>query len=161
MMATSFWSDDEFRSFLFTMRNGVFGPMPEEYTSDRFMEQARLRIAPAVQRRVLADVGAATDVSGIARVALAVLEDEAFGKRRTWLLVSPDPWGVLTDLVAREIRSSYRATIRRADKRALDGIRAASSRPELGAADSDPVELSGEVDASVSPRSDDSASAQD
>jgi len=160
-MTIPLWNDEEFRSFLFTMRHGIFGPMPEEFTFERFIDQARLRIAPEVQRRVLAEVGAATDASGIARAALAVLEDEAFGQRRTWLLVSPDPWSVLVDLVTREIRSSYRATVRtRADRRALEGIRAASSRSELSAGEADGLDDGDEMDAATTAREDGRASPQ-
>ncbi len=141
-MDTPLWSDDEFRSFLFSMRNGVFGPTPDEFATAAFIEQARLRVAPDVQRRVLSEVGAATDASGIARAALALLEDEAYGRRRTWLLVSPDPWGVLTDLVVREVRASYRATVRRSgDRRALAGIEVASSRVAIEAGEEDDDEV--------------------
>jgi hypothetical protein len=132
-MNDEFWSDDEFRSFLSALRGGgFFSAGIDDTDRERFIRQARLRVAPDVQRRVLADVGAITDADGIALATLEILEDELWGKRRTWIMVTPDPWGLLTDLVTRDIRVSYRASIRRRrDDRALDGIEKASSRAEL------------------------------
>lgn len=132
-MNDEFWSADEFRSFLSALRGGgLFTPGIDDIDRDRFIRQARLRIAPDVQRRVLADVGAMTDANGIARATLDVLEDELWGKRRTWIMVTPDPWALLADRVTREIRSSHRASIRRRrDERTLNGIEKASTRAEV------------------------------
>src|SRR5690349_2463646 len=132
-MNDEFWSDDEFRSFLSAVRaGGFFSAGADETDREGFIRQARLRVVPDVQRRVLADVGAMTDAEGVARATLEILEEELWGKRRTWIMVTPDPWRLLADLVAREIRASYRASVGRCrDDRALDGIAKASSRAEI------------------------------
>jgi hypothetical protein len=136
-MNDEYWSDAEFRSFLSALRgDSCFTERVDDTDRERFIRQARLRVAPEVQCRVLADVGAMTDADGIARATLEILEDELWGKRRTWIMVTPDPWGLLADLVTRDARVSYRASIRRrVEGRALDGIEKASSRAELAAGD--------------------------
>jgi hypothetical protein len=136
-MNDELWSDDEFRSFLSAVRGGgFFSSGIDDSDRERFIRQARMRVAPEVQRRVLADVGAMTAADGVALATLEILEDELWGKRRTWIMVTPDPWGLLIDLVARDIRGSYRASIRRRrDDRTLDGIEKASSRAELTSGD--------------------------
>lgn len=128
------WTDDEFRAFITTLHSGgLLGPEPDAYERARFLREASVRLVPDVQRRVLADVGVTISPAGVASVAYDVLEG-VWGKRRTWLLVTVDPWGFLADLVAREIRSAYRASARsRRDGRELAGIAHASSRPELAA----------------------------
>jgi len=136
-MNNHYWSDAEFRSFLTAIRgDSCVGAGADDTDREGFIRQARLRVAPDVQRRVLADVGAMTDADGIARATLEILEEELWGKRRTWIMVTPDPWGLLADLVTREVRTSYRASIRRRrDDRTLDGIAKASARVELTAGD--------------------------
>lgn len=135
-MNTPLWSDDQFRSFFAALRSDVCGSDRDDDARDHFLAQARVRIAPVVQQRLLADVGATTDPGGIARVALDVVEDEAWSRRRSWLLVTTDPWTLVADLVAREIRSSYRSATRRTGgKRDLDGIARASSRRALPPSD--------------------------
>ncbi len=135
-MDTSLWSDDEFRSFFASLRGDFFATGIDDIDRERFIAQARVRVAPEVQRRVLADIGATTDAAGIARVTFELLEEQAWGKRRTWMLVTSDPWGMLTDLVTREVRSSYRSSVRRrGTKGDLDGIARVSSRPALPSAD--------------------------
>ncbi len=131
-MNDALWSDDEFRSFLSSLRSrGFFSGGPDDVDRDRFVRQARLRLAPEVQRRLLVDIGAVTDATGIARAALDVLEDEMWGKRGTWLMVTSDPWRQLTDVVTREIRTSYRASVRRgSDARTLKAIEKATSRTD-------------------------------
>ncbi len=130
--ASEGWSDDEFRSFLASLRgHGYFSGGPDDTDRDSFVRQARRRLAPEVQRRLLTDVGAVTDVAGIARAALDVVEDEMWGKRGTWLLVTSDPWRQLTDVVTREIRASYRTSMRHgADARTLRKIEKATSHDE-------------------------------
>lgn len=132
-MNDEYWSDAEFRSFISALRSdSCVSPAIDDTDRERFIRQARLRVAPDVQRRVLADIGAMTDADGIARATLEILEDELWGKRRTWIMVTPDPWGLLAEFVTRDIRVSYRASVRRGrDGRALDGIEKASSRAEL------------------------------
>lgn len=131
-MNDAIWSDDELRSFLSSLRScGPFSDGPDESDRDRFVRQARRRLAPEVQRRLLADIGAVTDATGIARAALDVLEDEMWGKRGVWLMVTADPWRQLTDVVTREIRTSYRASARRgSDSRTLRAIEKATARDE-------------------------------
>jgi len=136
-MDDSLWSDDEFRSFFTSLRTDCCSPALDDDARARFLRQARLRVAPEVQRRLLADVGATTDADGIARVAYEVLDDEAWSRRRSWLLVTTEPWALVVDLVTREIRRSYRASTKRRGTTAdLDGIGRASSRLALpGGAD--------------------------
>ncbi len=136
-MNNEYWSDAEFRSFLTAVRGGsCFSAGADDAERESFIRQARLRVAPDVQRRVLAEIGAMADPEGIARATLEVLEEELWGKRRTWIMVTPDPWGLLADLVAREVRASYRASVRRRrDDRTLDGIAKASARMEISAGD--------------------------
>jgi hypothetical protein len=131
-MHETLWNDDEFRTFLSTLRTGgIFGNDVDDTERWEFIRQARLRIVPEVQRRLLADVGVPVDPYGVAIIAFEALE-ESWGKRRTWLLASSDPWGFLTDLVTRELRSAYRSAARkRGDGKQLAGIASASTRPEL------------------------------
>lgn len=69
------------------------------------------------------------DPRGVAAVALEVAEDTHWDARHTWLMVTTDPWGYLTDLVAREIRKAYREAVRsRGDSKVLEGDAAASTR---------------------------------
>lgn len=134
-MPERLWSNDELRRFLIALRSGgIFdsGRDVDDEQRQRFRAQAAARIVPEVERRVLADVGALIDPRGIAVVALEVLEEENYGAKRTWLMVTEDPWGFLTDLVTREVIRSYRAAVRRrGDDKVLKGIATASSRREL------------------------------
>lgn len=131
-MDTSLWSDDRFRSFFAALRGDFFGSDSDAFERDEFLIQARLRVAPAVQQTLLADIGVTSDAAGIAQVALDVLDEQSWGKRRSWLLVTTDPWSMLAVLVHREIRSSYRASVRGSAKKGdLDGIARASTRPAL------------------------------
>ncbi|KZE91835.1 hypothetical protein [Microbacterium sp. TNHR37B] len=132
-MDTTLWSDDQFRSFFAALRDHSCFAEPDDAQRDAFLVQARLRLAPEVQRRLLTDLGATTDAQGIARVAWEALEDEAWGKRRSWLLVSTEPWGVLVDLVTRQIRESYRASVRRPRAKALKELARASDDAPGGA----------------------------
>ncbi|HKT56979.1 MAG TPA: hypothetical protein VJR25_09415 [Microbacterium sp.] len=126
------WSDDEFRSFFALLRRDSCTSCLDDTDRAGFVQQARLRVAPTVQRRLLADIGIAADASGIAVVALDVLGDEVWGKRGTWLMITPEPWALLADLVARRIRRSYRASTRRAaDERVLRGIERAGTADGL------------------------------
>ena len=138
-MNDSLWSDDEFRSFATALYDGgLLSPLAND-SEERaaFRRQAELRVAPEVQRRVLAEVGAVVDVSGIGYATLTVLEEQLYTRRRAWIMVTPDPWALLADLVARDIRSSYRATVRhRADTRTLTAIAHASTRAPITRGDS-------------------------
>lgn len=136
-MTNASWRDDELRAFFSALRGGgIFSAGPDDDERHRFIAAARLRLAPEVQRRLLTDVGAVTDADGVARAALDVLERELWGKAGTWLMVTVDPWGHLTDLVVREIRGSYRATVRvRTDRRAVKAI--AEAAPHEGESEGD------------------------
>ena len=129
-MTNSAWRDDELRAFFSSLRGGgPFDNGPDDDTRDRFIAAARERLAPEVQRRLLADVGAVTDRDGIARAALDILEHELWGRAGIWLLVTADPWRHLADLVVREIRASYRSTVRvRSDTRTLKAMARAVER---------------------------------
>lgn len=134
IMHESLWSDDELRAYIAALRDGGFFSTPDEVDRERFIRQARHRLVPEVQQRLLAEVGAVTDPSGVARIAFEVLEEETWGKRHTWLMVTAEPWGFLVELVHRQIRAAYRSSVRKLkdeDKR-LKGIAKASSRGELG-----------------------------
>lgn len=134
-MPERLWNNDELRSFLIALRSGgIFdsGRDVDDAQRELFRAQAASRIVPEVERRVLADVGAVIDPRGIAAVALEVVEEENYGPKHTWLMVTEDPWSFLTDLVTREVVTSYRAAVRRrSDDKVLKGIAAASSRREL------------------------------
>jgi hypothetical protein len=140
-MHDALWSDDELRTFLTDLSGrGLLADEPDPELREAFLRQARLRLVVRVQQRLLADIGTTVDPSGVAHVAYEILEDGRWTKAHTWLMVTTDPWSVIADLVFREIRSAYRATVgdKRDDKR-LDGIRKASTRLELpaGADDGD------------------------
>lgn len=135
------WSDDELRSFLTRLRDGsgLFSePAIDEVDRARFIDQARIRVVPEVQRRILAAVGARTSEAGVAAVAFEVVESLVWGKRHTWLMVSTNPWALLTDFVATEVQQAYRSVIATPQERKLlKGIAEASSRTELTQGDED------------------------
>jgi hypothetical protein len=127
-MHETVWSDDDFRSFFTRLRRDSCGSELDDAEREGFIRQARIRVVPAVQSRLLATIGVAPDAGGIAVVTLDVLGDEVWGKRATWLMVSPEPWDLLAGLVARAIRRSYRAAVPRTDDdRALRAIEKASA----------------------------------
>lgn len=136
-MSEADWSNDELRTFFSALRSGGLfdrGAAVDDEWRAAFRRQAMRRVVPAVERRLLAEVGAMLDAPGIAHVALEVAEDAAWGAEHAWLMVTADPWRHLAHLVRREIRRSYRKTVRtRRDGKALDGIEAASSRRALDA----------------------------
>ncbi|WP_309064913.1 hypothetical protein [Microbacterium sp.] len=130
-MPEHIWSNDELRNFLSSLRaGGLFGGREvDDDARERFREQALRRVAPEVERRLLADIGTVLDPQGIAAVALEVVEDHAWGARHTWMMVTADPWEYLTELVVREIRRAYRRAVQsRGDAKKLKGIEAASTR---------------------------------
>lgn len=145
MMHDALWSAQRFREFLTLLRAGMFAPPIDDDERDEFLRQARARIAPDVQRRVLAEVGASVDGDGVALIALGggvtadsfeLLESCAWDARRTWLLATSDPWRHLADLVAREVTAAYGESVRRVgDDDELAGILSASTRAQLEAGD--------------------------
>lgn len=124
------WTNDELRTFLTAVRaGGIFSVGEEDLDRDGFRRQALRRIVPEIRRRVLAEVGAPIDPHGAAAVVLEVVKDTVWEAEHTWLMVTEDPWGYLTDVVAIEIRRAYRKAVQPAgDAKALRGIEAASSR---------------------------------
>jgi hypothetical protein len=131
------WSNDQLRTFLTALRSGdAFnrGADVDQDERDRFLAQAQRRIVPEIRARVLAEVGATLDPRGVAAIVLEVLEDNTWGAERTWLMVTEDPWGYLTEFVAAEIRKAYRKALHRtADDKTLKGIEQASSRRAIDA----------------------------
>lgn len=110
-MSEADWSNDELRAFFSALRaGGLFdrGAAVDDEWRAAFRRQATRRVVPAVERRLLAEVGAMLDAPGIAHVALEVAEDAAWGAEHAWLMLTADPWRHLADLVRREIRRSYR-----------------------------------------------------
>jgi len=133
-MHDSLWSDQRFREFLTLLRGGMFAPPIDDDVRDQFLAQARVRIVPDVQRRVLADIGATVDGDGVAMIAFELLEDCAWDSRRTWLLASSDPWRYLADLVVSEVTAAYGESVRRVgDDDELAGILSASTRRQRDA----------------------------
>ncbi|HWU29913.1 MAG TPA: hypothetical protein VN041_12605 [Microbacterium sp.] len=134
------WSNDQLRTFLTALRSGdAFnrGVDVDQDERDRFLAQVRRRIVPEIRARVLAEVGATLDPRGVAAIVLEVLEvleDNTWGAERTWLMVTEDPWGYLTEFVAAEIRKAYRKALHRtADDKTLKGIEQASNRRAIDA----------------------------
>lgn len=131
-MHDALWTDQRFRTFLLAMRGGLFGVGVEDDERDAFFAQARRRIVPVVQRRVLAEVGVTVDEHGVAVVAYELLEESAWDRRRTWLMATSDPWGFLADLVVRELTAAYGETSgvrgEDGDETELAGILSASTR---------------------------------
>lgn len=134
-MSVRDWSDEDLRRFVVRVREvgDLLGEGLNESERELFTAQAMVRIVPEVQRRLLATVGVETAPTGVAAVACNVVEQCGWGARHTWLLVCRDPWEFLTDAVFREVRSAYRHTIGKRDKKRLKRIADASSRTEIAA----------------------------
>lgn len=134
-MSTRDWSDEDLRRFVVRVRevSGFLGEGLSEAERELFVTQAIVRIVPEVQRRLLATVGVETAPTGVAAVACNVVEQCGWGARHTWLLVCRDPWDYLTDAVFREVKSAYKQTIGKRDKKRLKGIADASKRSNSSA----------------------------
>lgn len=133
-MHESHWSAQRFREFLTLLRGGMLAVPIDDEEREQFLRQARVRIVPDVQRRILAEVGSLVDGDGVAVVAYELLEDCAWDSRRTWLLASSDPWRYLADLVVRQVTAAYGEAVRpTGDDDELAGILSASTRPQLEA----------------------------
>ena len=132
-MSAREWSDEDLRRFVVRAREagGILSDGLSESERELFAAQAMVRIVPEVQRRLLATVGVETAPTGVAAVACNVVEQCGWGARHTWLLVCRDPWDYLTDAVFREVRSAYKQTIGKRDKKRLKGIADASNRTEI------------------------------
>jgi hypothetical protein len=131
-MNDAMWSDRMLRDFITRLRDRDFDAVADDGEREDFLREAQLRLVPEVRRRILAEVGATVDSRGVAAVAFEVLEQESWGRRHTWLMVTTEPWAFLAELVADEVGKAYRASIRsRADSKKLKGIAKASTRAEL------------------------------
>lgn len=132
-MSTREWSDEDLRRFVVRVREvgGILGEGLSESEREQFTVQAIVRIVPEVQRRLLATVGVETAPTGVAAVACNVVEQFGWGARHTWLLVCRDPWVYLTDAVFREVKSAYKQTIGKRDKKRLKAIADASKQTEI------------------------------
>lgn len=87
---------------------------------------------PALQRRLLETIGAATSPEGVAVLAAEAI-DRSNDPRRWWLVASTTPWDVLEEWIGDElVKLAKRAAKRRKkDRKVLDGVTAASTRREL------------------------------
>lgn len=134
-MSARDWSDEDLRRFVMRVREvgGILGEGLSESERELFAAQAMVRVVPEVQRRLLATVGVETAPTGVAAVACNVVEQLGWGARHTWLLVCRDPWEFLTDAVFGEVKSAYKQTIGKRDKKRLKGIADASNRAEIAA----------------------------
>jgi hypothetical protein len=125
-MSIEYWSDRDLREYVVSATE-VFLP-DEEWQAKRAQFCAQIaRIAPAIQSRVLAEVGATTSADGIALFAAEVVEH--FDGPRAWLVVSATPWDYLERWVGDEVIAAYgRAAGTTDDAAELAGITAASTR---------------------------------
>jgi hypothetical protein len=130
-MSVEYWSDRELREFVVSATNSYSFSFDEEWEQQRarFREQAT-RIVPAIQARVLAEVGATTSPEGVAMFAAEVVEH--FDGPRAWLVLSSTPWDYLERWVGDEVIAAYRrATGDEGDDEKLAGITATSTRPAI------------------------------
>ena len=127
-MSIEFWSDRELREYVVSATNTYSFFPDEEWEEKRAQFRAQVaRIVPAIQSRVLAEVGATTSAEGIAMFAAEVVEH--FDGPRAWLVVSATPWNYLERWVGDEVIAAYgRAAAEHADSDELAGITAASTR---------------------------------
>ena len=125
-MPTEFWSDRELREYVVGATEVYFPNEEWEARRAQFCAQVA-RIVPAIQSRVLAEVGATTSAEGIAMFAAEVVEH--FDGPRAWLVVSATPWDYLERWVGDEVIAAYgRAAGTADDSDQLAGITAASTR---------------------------------
>jgi hypothetical protein len=127
-MSVEYWSDRELREYVVSATNSFSFFPDEEWEQQRalFCAQAT-RIVPAIQARVLAEVGATTSPDGVAMFAAEVVEH--FDGPRAWLVLSSTPWDYLERWVGDEVIAAYRrATGEDGDDEKLAGITAASTR---------------------------------
>jgi hypothetical protein len=135
----TFWTDDELRTFLTKIRSGgIFGSLDSD-DRDAFVSQALIRVIPAVQQKLLTDIGAVIDPRGVALAACELLEDTVFESSRVWLLSTSAPWDFLVEMVTRDVRRAYQSTAGALGDidAELDGILRASTRLALGRGDED------------------------
>lgn len=126
------WGDDDLRRYLLRA-DGLFwmGPeQAEEHRAECIREMGR--IVPGVQRRLLERTGTTTSARGLAMLAAEAIE-RSHDPRRFWLVASTTPWEHLEDWIADDILVIYKRADKRRkkDKKALEGIAAASSRREI------------------------------
>jgi hypothetical protein len=132
-MPSERWSDSDLRDYIVRATN-TFSLFPDEEWDER---RARFRaevarVIPAVQSRVLAEVGALTSAAGIALFATELVEES--GGPRAWLVVCERPWEYLERWIGDGVVKAYRKARFDGDDDELTGIGQASSRRELGPA---------------------------
>ncbi len=129
MTYESSWSDDRLRAFLTTVYTAGSVRNVSEDEREAFIREARRRIAPAVGRRLLADLGVTTDPDGLARIAFEIIGEGVGRTRGTWLMVASDPFDYCVEMVFATVRVAFRDTVGLAsagDDERLAGIAAAS-----------------------------------
>ncbi len=111
MTYESSWSDDRLRAFL----TAVYTAGSVRYVStderDAFILEARRRIAPAVGRRLLAELGVTSDPDGIARIAFEIIGEGVGRSRGTWLMVARDPFDYCVEMVYDTVHLAFRETV--------------------------------------------------
>jgi hypothetical protein len=132
-MSSERWSERELRAFVMRApRLNCADSELAEVERRAFRAQVVAFVAPGIQSRVLSEVGSLTSLEGIAVLTCELLEDGDWvdGKKRTWLLVSAEPWQYLEQWIAESVIHNYRAMIggRAKDRKVLAGIAAASTR---------------------------------
>jgi hypothetical protein len=134
-MSGDSWTDDELRRYV--LHSGeLFWLSPEQQEERRSAARPQVaRIVPAVQKRLLQDVGATSSDDGVILLATQLIEWSR-DPRKYWLILSETPWEYLEDWLGDELVAVYKRAAKarkkaKKDKKALKGIEAASSRREL------------------------------
>jgi hypothetical protein len=131
-MSSQSWSDDDLRRHVLHQRGFFESPSADDELRRAECIRQMRRIVPALQRRLLEDVGAVTDAGGVAVLAAEII-DRSNDMRRYWLVASTTPWGHLEEWIGDEREQLYKKAEkkRKKDRKVLDGIATASSRREL------------------------------
>lgn len=107
-MTENLWSATDLRRFVRAVEVAWCGEDVADDVRAAFRAQVQARVAPVVQARLLASVGAVVDAEGVAVVADSLVDDGCCDDERRWLLVSPDPWAYLADWTASAVARAYR-----------------------------------------------------
>ena len=126
-MSSISWSDDELRDYVARFEED---PSIAAYRRAGFHREVLARVAPAVQRRMLATVGVTVSAQGIALMTSEVVDHNGYwSAERTWLLICDEPWEYLTQWASKRATGAYRRTVgKKSAKSSLKGIEAASTR---------------------------------
>ena len=134
-MSGNRWSDDELRRYVLHSAE-LFWLSPEQQEEKRAAARPQVaRIVPAVQKRLLQDVGVTSSDDGVILLATQLIEWSR-DPRKFWLILSTTPWDYLEDWIGDELVAVYKRAAKarkkaKKEKKALKGIAAASSRREL------------------------------